>query len=149
MVTQRHFGYWRIRAMNDQRPPLTRREIEILHLMARGLSCREIASELAISEFTVKTHRRNMLRKAGFRNARQLIEHARQQNYLPKLVERPLYDVLSARELQVMKLVIQGHTSKHISRLLEIADLTVRKHRENLLRKLKLRSIGQLVALYE
>ncbi|EJN27558.1 response regulator [Pseudomonas sp. GM78] len=90
-----------------------------------------------------------MLRKAGFRNARQLIENARQQNYLPKLIERPLYDVLSARELQVMKLVIQGHTSKHISRLLEIADLTVRKHRENLLRKLNLRSIGQLVALYE
>lgn len=128
---------------------LTQREREILHLMAWGLSCREIASNLAISEFTVKTHRRNMLGKAGFRNARQLIEHARQHDYLPKLVKRPLDEVLSARELQVMKLVIQGFTSKLISRQLEIADLTVRKHRENLLRKLRLRSIAQLVSLYE
>ncbi|MEC5386777.1 LuxR C-terminal-related transcriptional regulator [Uliginosibacterium sp. H3] len=128
---------------------LTPREREILHLMAKGLSCREIASELAISELTVKTHRRNMLGKAGLCNGRQLIEHARQQNYLPRLVERPLDELLSARELQVMRLVIQGFTSKSISRQLEITDPTVRKHRENLLRKLNLRSIAQLVALYE
>jgi len=46
-----------------------------------------------------------------------------------------------------MALVIQGRTSKEIARQFAISDLTVRKHRENLLRKLGLRSTAQLVAL--
>lgn len=45
-----------------------------------------------------------------------------------------------------MSLVVEGHTSKQIARLLRISDLTVRKHRENLLGKLGLRSTAQLVA---
>jgi DNA-binding CsgD family transcriptional regulator len=46
-----------------------------------------------------------------------------------------------------MALVVEGRTSKEIARLLGISDLTVRKHRENLLCKLGLRSTAQLVAL--
>lgn len=46
-----------------------------------------------------------------------------------------------------MRLVVEGRTSKEIARLLGISDLTVRKHREHLLRKLNLRSTAQLVAL--
>jgi DNA-binding CsgD family transcriptional regulator len=45
-----------------------------------------------------------------------------------------------------MTLVVEGHTSKKIARLLRISVLTVRKHRENLLRKLHLRTTAQLVA---
>lgn len=40
-----------------------------------------------------------------------------------------------------------GRTSKEIARLLYLSDLTVRKHRENLLRKLGLTSTAQLLAL--
>jgi len=46
-----------------------------------------------------------------------------------------------------MALAVLGRTSKEIARELAISDLTVRKHRENLLRKLGLRSTAQLVAL--
>jgi DNA-binding NarL/FixJ family response regulator len=46
-----------------------------------------------------------------------------------------------------MALVVQGRTSKQIARELLISELTVRKHRENLLRKLGLRSAARLVAL--
>lgn len=46
-----------------------------------------------------------------------------------------------------MTLVIKGCTSKEIARELAISDLTVRKHRENLLKKLGLRTTAQLVAL--
>jgi DNA-binding CsgD family transcriptional regulator len=46
-----------------------------------------------------------------------------------------------------MTLVLAGRTSKEIARLLSVSDLTVRKHRENLLRKLGLASTAQLVAL--
>lgn len=45
-----------------------------------------------------------------------------------------------------MAFVVDGYTSKEIARLLRISDLTVRKHRENLLRKLGLGSTAQLVA---
>jgi DNA-binding NarL/FixJ family response regulator len=47
---------------------LTRREREILRLVARGLSNTEIASRLVISPFTAKTHVRNILRKLSCRD---------------------------------------------------------------------------------
>ena len=42
---------------------LTQRELEVLRLVARGMSNREIASELALAEKTVKTHVSNILQK--------------------------------------------------------------------------------------
>ena len=42
---------------------LTAREIEVLRLVAKGLSNRDVAHRLAISENTVKNHVRNMLEK--------------------------------------------------------------------------------------
>jgi len=122
---------------------LTKREAQILDAMAGGLSCREIASVLSISEYTVRKHRSNMLAKLAVRNAPQLVAHARGQNWLT-----PVPDPTgTAREREVMTLVVDGLTSKAIARRLQISDLTVRKHRENLLRKLGLRSTAQLVAL--
>lgn len=44
-------------------PGLTEREIEVLRLIARGKSNREIADELVLSEKTVKTHVSNILQK--------------------------------------------------------------------------------------
>jgi DNA-binding NarL/FixJ family response regulator len=43
--------------------PLTRRETEVLRLVAAGLSNREIASSLVLSEHTVHRHVANILRK--------------------------------------------------------------------------------------
>lgn len=43
--------------------PLTGREKEILALIGAQMNCRQIASMLKISEFTVRKHRANMLRK--------------------------------------------------------------------------------------
>ncbi len=42
---------------------LTQRELEVLRVVARGMSNREIASELALAEKTVKTHVSNILQK--------------------------------------------------------------------------------------
>ncbi|WP_199119605.1 response regulator transcription factor [Pedobacter sp. ASV28] len=49
------------------------REIEVLQLISMGYSNKEIANELFISKLTVETHRRNMVKKMGFRNAYQLV----------------------------------------------------------------------------
>jgi DNA-binding NarL/FixJ family response regulator len=46
--------------------PLTEREMEVLRLMCKHLTSKEIADELFISENTVKYHKANMLAKTGF-----------------------------------------------------------------------------------
>lgn len=52
---------------------LTPREIEVLAQIKRGLSNREIAGELYISEQTVSVHRKNILRKVGVNNTQKLL----------------------------------------------------------------------------
>ena len=46
--------------------PLTEREMEILRLLCKHMTSKEIAEELYISENTVKYHKSNMLAKTGF-----------------------------------------------------------------------------------
>ena len=52
--------------------PLSRRELEVARLVARGASNREIAGALAISERTVETHVQNILGKLGVRSRTQI-----------------------------------------------------------------------------
>jgi DNA-binding CsgD family transcriptional regulator len=51
--------------MLQQRPPLTQRELEILHLMADGLTDKEIAARLEIAPGTVSNHVAFILAKLG------------------------------------------------------------------------------------
>ena len=65
-------------AQAPPRPPspreeLTRRECEILHLVALGQSSRQIADRLVISTETVRTHVRNAMAKVGARTRAQLV----------------------------------------------------------------------------
>lgn len=63
---------------------LTRRECEVLTSLCKGLSNREIADELHISESTVKTHVSNLLVKLDVRRRTQVIRKARALNLLPE-----------------------------------------------------------------
>ena len=57
--------------------PLTAREIDVLQLIAEGLSNREIAQKLSISLSTVKRHNANIYAKLVVNNRTQAIVRAR------------------------------------------------------------------------
>jgi NarL family two-component system response regulator LiaR len=56
--------------------PLTEREVTVLKLVAQGLSNQEIADRLTISEWTVRTHVRNILGKLHLANRTQATLYA-------------------------------------------------------------------------
>lgn len=58
-------------------PELTDREIEIVRLLAKGNSSKEIANELYISKNTVTTHRKNMMNKLEATNVVDLVLKSR------------------------------------------------------------------------
>jgi DNA-binding NarL/FixJ family response regulator len=62
--------------------PLTARELEILDCMARGMSNKEMAAQLSISEQTIKNHVTNLLRKLEVSDRTQAVLHAVKQGWI-------------------------------------------------------------------
>lgn len=69
-------------SMEALKPNLTDREIEVLGLIAQGLTSVRIAQRLEISFETVKVHRRNMLRKVEVDNTFDLIRLAIRERWI-------------------------------------------------------------------
>ena len=76
------------RSINEQLPQsptqvlLTRREKEVLLLIAEGLTNKEIADKLFVSQSTIDSHRKNLLSKFDVLNAASLIAHAAKSGLL-------------------------------------------------------------------
>ena len=62
---------------------LSKRELEILNLMAQGHSNEEIAAKIFVSLSTVKTHNQNLFEKLDVKRRTQAIEKARSVNLIP------------------------------------------------------------------
>jgi two-component system, NarL family, response regulator LiaR len=62
---------------------ITRREQEILELIAQGMSNREIAEKLCVSENTVKTHSSRVFDKLGARRRTQAVQLGKEFGLLP------------------------------------------------------------------
>ncbi|SKC58164.1 response regulator [Ohtaekwangia koreensis] len=60
----------------------SKREREVLELMAKGHSSRIIAENLFITEKTVESHRKNMIQKAKVKNTAELIAYASARGFL-------------------------------------------------------------------
>jgi ATP/maltotriose-dependent transcriptional regulator MalT len=62
---------------------ITRRELEVLGLIAQGMSNREIAGKLFVSENTVKTHSSRVFDKLGARRRTQAVQLGKEFGLLP------------------------------------------------------------------
>ena len=62
---------------------ITRRELEVLELIAEGLSNREIAGKLFVSENTVKTHSSRVFDKLGAKRRTQAVQMGKELGLLP------------------------------------------------------------------
>jgi DNA-binding CsgD family transcriptional regulator len=62
---------------------ITRRELEILELIANGLSNREIAEKLFVSENTVKTHSSRLFDKLSARRRTQAVQMGKELGLIP------------------------------------------------------------------
>lgn len=69
-------------SQEETKGPLTPREIEILKLVTREMSSKQIAEILFISERTVETHRKNILKKTGVTNLAGLVKYAYVNNLI-------------------------------------------------------------------
>lgn len=74
---------FRVNQQELHRLGISKREHEVLELMARGLSNQEIADSLFISLSTVKTHSSNLFQKLGVERRTQALQKARESGILP------------------------------------------------------------------
>jgi DNA-binding NarL/FixJ family response regulator len=72
----REFGY------DDERRPLTRRETEVLQLVAKGLTTKQIAGALNISTKTVESHRTSISRHLDIHSIAELTRYAMEHGLL-------------------------------------------------------------------
>ncbi len=73
-------------ALNEQRLQelaITKRELEILGLIAQGLSNREIAEKLFVSESTVKTHSSRLFDKLDAKRRTQAVQRGKELGLIP------------------------------------------------------------------
>jgi len=69
-------------SFDDKKSLLTEREIEILKLIAEGLSNKEVGDRLFISHRTVDTHRTNLMKKLEVNNIAGLIRYAIKNGFI-------------------------------------------------------------------
>ena len=77
----------------DNAAPLTRREVEVLQLVASGLQNKEIAAKLALSLATVRNHVHNMLEKLDVHSKLEMVSLAFRKGWVRR---RPAGDGVSA-----------------------------------------------------
>lgn len=60
---------------------LTKRELEIIRLLAKAHTTAEIAEQLFLSPYTIDTHRKNILSKLNLKNTPALVKYAIENGY--------------------------------------------------------------------
>jgi len=69
------YDWFKAGQVSTKKNTLTKREIEILNLVAKGRTSIQIAKELSLSKFTVDTHRKNIHKKLGIKTNTGLVNY--------------------------------------------------------------------------
>ena len=70
------------------------------------------------------------------------------EDYMRQLQDREIedtYELLTAREREILQLVAEGKSNKDVANMLKLSPYTVETHRSNILEKLNLHSVPELV----
>lgn len=132
-----------------ERARLTRREVQVLRLVAKGLHNRQIAARIHRSIKTVEKHRQNLHTKLSTHEVAGLTRYALSLGLMDKKVNRRAgldkrAKQLTPRELEVLRLVAQGSGNKWIASELHRSIKTVDHHRENIMKKLNIHEVAGL-----
>ncbi len=79
---EKYFSTLNVDAVDTNYEKLTKREIVVIQLLVQGFTSKDIASILSISEMTINTHRRNLLKKLNLSNSNKLIKWALEQDFI-------------------------------------------------------------------
>lgn len=74
--TQSRIARMRTQPTPEGKPDLTSRQAEVTKLIAQGYSTKQIADRLGVSQDTVESHRRDIMRKLKVRNVAELVGYA-------------------------------------------------------------------------
>ena len=66
---------------------ISKREMEIIRLIAEGMTNKEIADKLFLSKHTVNTHRKNIMQKLGLGNTADIVMYALKEKIITPLAE--------------------------------------------------------------
>ena len=69
-------------SQSEHKPLLTSRQIEIIRHVAKGLTSKEVAEKLFLSELTVIKHRKNIIKKLDLKNFTEVVSYAYQQGII-------------------------------------------------------------------
>jgi DNA-binding NarL/FixJ family response regulator len=61
---------------------LTNRQIEVIKLVAKGLTSKEVAQKLFLSELTVIKHRKNIIKKLDLKNFTEVVSYAHREGII-------------------------------------------------------------------
>jgi FixJ family two-component response regulator len=119
-------------------------EMPIIFITGRGdIPMTVRAMKAGAAEFLTKPFEPDTLTRAieiAVERSRALLE---EQTALQALRDR--HRTLSRREREVMALVVRGQLNKQIGAALGISEITVKAHRGRMMRKMKVRSVPELV----
>lgn len=83
LVFEDFYSHEKLKSPDKKLPnELTKREFEILRLVASGKTNKELAEELFISIKTVETHKTHILEKLGLKNTTELVKYAIKNNII-------------------------------------------------------------------
>lgn len=127
------------------RRPLTAREVQVLSLIADGMTNEEVAKQLGIARHTVKSHMAHILDALGAQNSAHAVAIAHCRGQIEPRRRVPWNADVSYREVQVLEGVAVGLTDLQIGRKLWVSQHTIKSHLRRIYGKLGVCSRAQAV----